>query len=218
MRCIVHAGILPSDEEDNVCCWQRRTSSSCRSKRPALQLSCFSHPPLLFFLPECCHRCNFFCLLSFALGSLVNVVSLFVVVTSACQIAGVIPLSSFSFTLSNSASVIVTSSRCPVLASHHLPCITKNIAGTLCMGTLCSLHVFFRYVQSIFLVITFQCPLYGVNCALVPYQGNLGKSDCNGSHWKGFMMCIDLWVWTCLSNLVCFSILKPNMFCYIKVQ
>ena len=80
----------------------------------------------------------------------------------------------------------------------------QNIAGTLCTRTFCSLHVFFLYVQSIFSVTTFQCSFYEVKCAIVPYQRSPVKNDCNGSCRKDFMMCIDFWVWTHLSNLVRF--------------
>ena len=66
--------------------------------------------------------------------------------TCACEIARVIPLSSFSSALPNSASARATSSRRPVLASHHLPCVTKGLVGTIWNSTLCSLHVFFLNV------------------------------------------------------------------------
>ena len=138
--------------------------------------------------------------------------------TCACEIAGVISLSSFSFALPNSTFAEATSSRCPVLASHHLPHVTKGLVGTLHMGTLCYLHVFFLYVQSILLVTTFQCPFYEVKCVPVPYRGSPGKTDYNGSRLKGFMMCIDLWVWNGLSNVAQFSMLKPNLFCYTEVR
>ena len=138
--------------------------------------------------------------------------------TCACEIAGVIPLSSFSFALPNSAFARVTSSRHPVLASHHLPRVTKGLVGMICNSTLCSLHIFFLYVQSILLVTTFQCPFCEIKCAHVPYRGSPGKTNCNGSRLKGFMMCTDLWVWTGLSNVVRFSMLKPKLFCYIEVR
>ena len=75
---------------NHVCCQQRWMSPSSRSKQPALHLSCFSSLLPLFFLPDCCHHCDFFCTISCALNMLRNAVSFFIVVTSTCQITGVI--------------------------------------------------------------------------------------------------------------------------------
>ena len=139
-----------------------------------------------------------------ALHTLRNAILVFVVVTSICQIIGVILLSSFSFTLSIATFVTERSSQRLMLPFHHSMCVRKKVAGTLCTWTFCSLHVFFLCVQSILILMTFQCPFCGVKCTDVPYHGSRAESDCNGSHCKGFTMSIDLWVWSRRSNPIRF--------------
>ena len=115
---------LPYDI-NHVYCRQCRTSFSSGSKRPTFQLSCSSSPLLLFFLLDCCHCCDFFRIVSCALNTLSNVVSVFVDLTSACRITRVILLSSFSLTLSVAAFATGRSLQCLVLTFHHSVCVRK---------------------------------------------------------------------------------------------
>ena len=125
LGCIVHMGILPSNDINHECCRQHQTSPSSGPERPPPQLSCFSSLPMLFFFSECCHRCVFFCTLLSAPYTLWNAVLVFVVITSACRIIGVILVSLFSFTLSSVASTTGRSSQWPALRSRHSVCVRE---------------------------------------------------------------------------------------------
>ena len=125
LGCTIYTGILPSDDMNHGCHRQHWTSPSSGPERPPPQLSYFSSLPALFFFPDCCHRCVFFCTLLSPPNTLWNAVLIFVVVTFACRITGVILLSLFSFMLSLVASVTGRSSQRPALRSRHSMCVTE---------------------------------------------------------------------------------------------
>ena len=77
-------------------------------------------------LPCSCHRCAIFHMFFSAANTLWNVVLAFIVVTSACQITGVILLSLFAVTLSPVGSTTERSSERTVLRSGHFLCMKER--------------------------------------------------------------------------------------------
>ena len=104
-------------------------------------------------LPYSCLRCAGFCTFLSAANTLWNAVSAFVVVTSACQIIGVILLSLFSVTLSHVGSATETSSERTVLRSSHFCVRQRNtlqvrfLEGHL-VHCMCSFYVCTPYLFS----------------------------------------------------------------------
>ena len=140
-------------------------------------------------LPRCCDSYAVFCTFFSVANTLWNVVSVFIVLTCACQITGVILLSLFSFTLSPVASVAGEIFTVAAVASSSFGVRQRNLAGTLFRGKFGSFHVLFLCVHSILVFLTSQCPICGVECAYALCRGSRGESDLNGSPREGFTMC-----------------------------
>ena len=140
-------------------------------------------------LPRCCHRCAVFHTFFSVANTLWNAVLVFIVLTSACQITGVILLSLFSLTLSPVASASGKIFTAAAVVSSSFGVRQRNLAGTLLRGTFGSLHVLFLCVHSILVFMTSQCPICEVECVYASCQGSRGESDCNGSPREGFTMC-----------------------------
>ena len=140
-------------------------------------------------LPRCCDSCAIFCTFFSVANTLWNAVSVFIVLTSACQITGVILLSLFSFTLLPVASAIGEIFTTAAVASSSFGVRQRNLAGTLLQGKFGSLHVLFVCVHSILVFMTSQCPICRVQCAYAPCRGSRGESGLNGSPCEGFTIC-----------------------------
>ena len=140
-------------------------------------------------LPRCCDSCAIFCTFFSVANTLWNAVSVFIVLTYACQITGVILLSLFSFTLLPVASATSEIFTAAAVASSSFGVRQRNLADTLLRGKFGSLHVLFVCVHSILVFMTSQCPICGVQCAYAPCRGSRGESGLNGSPREGFTMC-----------------------------
>ena len=140
-------------------------------------------------LPRCCDSCAIFCTFFSVANTLWNAVSVFIVLTCACQIIGVILLSLFSFTLLPVASATGEIFTAAAIASLSFGVRQRNLTGTLLWGKFGSLHVLFVCVHSILVFMTSQCPICGVQCAYALCRGSRGESSLNGSPCEGFTMC-----------------------------
>ena len=155
-----------------------------------------SSPFLLLLLPtggivfpRCCDSCAVFRTFFSIANTLWNAGSVFIVLTCACQISGVILVSLFSLTLLPVASATAEITTAAAVASSSFGVRQRNLAGTLFRGKFGSLHVLFLCVHSILVFMTSQCPICGVECAFTPCQGSHGESGLNGSRREGFTMC-----------------------------
>ena len=96
-------------------------------------------------LPRCCDSCAVFRTFFSIANTLWNAVSVFIVLTCACQITGVILLSLFSFTLLPVASATGEIFTAAAVASLSFGVRQRNLTGTLLRGNLvlcmCSLYV-----------------------------------------------------------------------------
>ena len=114
-------------------------------------------------LPRCCDSCAVFCTFFSVANTLSNAVLVFIVLTCACQITGVILLSLFSFTLLLVVSATGEIFTAAAVASLSFGVHQRNLAGTLLRGKFGSLHVLFLCVHSILVFMTSQCPICGVD-------------------------------------------------------
>ena len=140
-------------------------------------------------LPRCCDSCAVFCTFFSVANTLWNAILVFIVLTCACQITGVILLSLFSFTLLLVASATGEIFTAAAVASSSFGVCQRNLTGTLLRGKFGSLHVLFVCVHSILVFMISQCPICGVQCAYAPCRGSHGESGLNGSPREGFTMC-----------------------------
>ena len=140
-------------------------------------------------LPRCCDSYAIFCTFFSVANTLWNAVLVFIVLTCACQITGVILLSLFSFTLLPVASATGEIFTAAAVASSSFGVRQRNLAGMLLRGKFGSLHVLFVCVHSILVFMASQCPICGVQCAYAPCRGSRGESGLNGSPREGFTMC-----------------------------
>ena len=96
-------------------------------------------------LPRCCDSCAVFCTFFSVANTLSNAVLVFIVLTCACQIRGVILLSLFSFTLLPVASATGEIFTAAAVASSSFGVCQRNLAGTLLQGNsvhcMCSFYV-----------------------------------------------------------------------------
>ena len=119
-------------------------------------------------LPRCCHRCAIFRTFFSIANTLWNSVLVFIILTSACRIKGVILLSLFSLTLSPVASATGEIFTAAAVVWSSFGVRQRNLTGTLLRGTFGSLHVLFLCVHSILVFMTSQCPIYRIECAYAP--------------------------------------------------
>ena len=140
-------------------------------------------------LPRCCDSCAVFRTFFSVANTLWNAGLVFIVLTSACQISGVILVSLFSFTLLPVASATAEISTAAAVVSSSFGVRQRNLAGTLLRGKFGSLHVLFLCVHSILVFITSQCLICGVECAFAPCRRSRGESGLNSSRHEGFTMC-----------------------------
>ena len=131
-----------------------------------------SSPFLLLLLPaggivfpRCCDSCAIFCTFFSVANTLWKAGSVFIVLTCACQISGVILVSLFSLTLLPVASATAKITTAATVASSSFGVHQRNLAGMLLQGKFGSLHVLFLCVHSILVFMTSQCPICRVECA-----------------------------------------------------
>ena len=140
-------------------------------------------------LPLCCDSCVVFRTFFSVANTLSNTVLVFIVLTCACQITGVILLSLFSFTLLPVVSATGKIFTAAAVVSSSFGVRQRNLASTLLRGKFGSLHVLILCVHFILVFMTSQCPICGVECAYALCQGSRGESSLNGSPREGFTMC-----------------------------
>ena len=187
-RCTIHTGIVPFEDISHGCCREHRTSPSSAPERPPPQLSYFSSLLAIFFFPVLIIAAPFFarsCLQQISFGTRFRP-SLLSPLHAELQESFCCPCFRLRCRLLDPRPRDLLSGRCCALVT--LCASKKYLADTLLRGPFGSLHVLFLCVHSIFVFMTSHCPIYGVECAYTPCQGNRGECDYNGSRRKGFIM------------------------------